>query len=169
MFINFYIAHGLQIVLFSCTPAVWQLWLNEYVMLCYGDVLQSNITCLIFAVLVVGHIVLTRRFWLSGFFTLFVKNIANCLCVILKPVNKLLIGLRRPICVTVKPATHGPILSKEWHRPNYANSLIQLPPSKMERLINSSSEVLKRCVDAETNNNFCVCVTFYYLAWLMTQ
>jgi len=78
-------------------------------MLCYGDVLQSNITCLIFAVLVVGHIVLT--FLTVRFFTLFVKNIANCLCVILKPVNKLLIGLR--ICVTVKPATHGPILSKE--------------------------------------------------------
>ena len=28
---------GLHIVLFSCTPAVWQSWLYEYVMLCYSQ------------------------------------------------------------------------------------------------------------------------------------
>ena len=35
MFVDF-ILLGLRTVLFSCTPAVWQLWLNEYVMLCYA-------------------------------------------------------------------------------------------------------------------------------------
>ena len=34
MFINFFIARPTYCFIL-CTPAVWQLWLNEYVMLCY--------------------------------------------------------------------------------------------------------------------------------------
>ena len=39
-FILFFLLFLSYIVLFSCTPAVWQLWLNEYVILCVVRILN---------------------------------------------------------------------------------------------------------------------------------
>ena len=42
-----FILLGLRIVLFSRTPAVWQLWLNKYVMLCHMFSAFSALTLLV--------------------------------------------------------------------------------------------------------------------------